>query len=173
MSVLTRVRDNPNQPLVIIIGGIKIEDKAAAIENLYEKTKVFLMGSAYIDQDNPILQKEKVIVPSDWSTDNSHERDIGPQTIERYQKIISQAKTIIWSGPVGLIELPKFRNGSRAIAEAITETDSFAIAGGGDTSRFLIEEGVADMFDFISTGGGAMLDFLANKKLPGLEALKK
>ena len=173
VEVLTRVRDHPSQPLVIIIGGIKIADKAAAIDYLYDKTEAFLMGSAYIDQEDPTLQKEKVIIPSDWSTDNSHERDIGPQTIQQYQEVISGAKTIIWSGPVGLIELPKFRNGSKAVAEAITKTDSFAIAGGGDTSRFLIEEGVADMFDFISTGGGAMLDFLANKELPGLEALKK
>jgi len=173
IKVLSRVRDNPDQPLVMLIGGIKIDDKAATIEHLYNKAEFFLMGSAYIDRANPILQKEKVIIPTDWVTDNSNERDIGPQTIKQYQEIIAQAKTIIWSGPVGLIEVPKFRTGSRAVAETIVKTDAFAVAGGGDTSRFLIEEGVADMFDFISTGGGAMLDFLADKKLPGLEALER
>ncbi|MCL5010611.1 MAG: phosphoglycerate kinase [Patescibacteria group bacterium] len=98
--------------------------------------------------------------------------DIGPETIEMFQKIISQAKTIFWAGVLGKTENPQFRKGSEAIARAITSNkEALKVAGGGETVAFLRQVGLDDEFFYLSTGGSAMLEFMAGKKLPGLEAL--
>ncbi len=99
--------------------------------------------------------------------------DIGPETIEIFEKIIRQAKTIIWAGTLGLAENEKFSKGTKSIAKAISRNyDAFTIAGGGDTMKFLNQFGLADSFSYTSTGGGAMLNYLAEQEMPGIEALK-
>lgn len=98
--------------------------------------------------------------------------DIGPETINVFSRIIKEAKTIFWSGPLGFIEEKIFSFGSFAIAKAITETNSFSVAGGGDTNAFLKQSGFLNKFSYISTGGGAMLKFLAGKELPGIAVLE-
>ncbi len=98
--------------------------------------------------------------------------DLGPETIRLFSDIVKSAKTVIWSGPLGFFEQEKFAGGSRAVAEAVVKNHSaFKVAGGGDTDSFLAEYNLRDKFDHVSTGGGAMLEFLSGEKLPGIKAL--
>lgn len=98
--------------------------------------------------------------------------DIGPETIEKYKMIISESKTIFWNGNMGISEVEEFAKGTREIAEAIVLSSAKKYAGGGDTTSFLRRIGIADKFDYVSHAGGATLEFLAGKKLPGLEVLE-
>ncbi|HLB95746.1 MAG TPA: phosphoglycerate kinase, partial [Patescibacteria group bacterium] len=94
--------------------------------------------------------------------------DLGPATIRRYQELIAKAKIIFWNGNMGVSEVPEFSDGTREIAEAIILSKAKKYAGGGDTTAFLRENHLDGDFDFLSSGGGATLEFLAGKKLPGL-----
>ena len=99
--------------------------------------------------------------------------DAGPETIKMFSKIIEEAKMIIWSGPLGFFEEPLFEKGTKKIAEAIARNyKAYKIVGGGDTLFAVSKFGLRDKFDHVSTGGGAMLSFLAEEDLPGIEALK-
>src|SRR3989442_1712698 len=97
--------------------------------------------------------------------------DIGPATIRRYSDIISRAKTIVWNGPMGVFENPKFAQGTFAIARAIAESKAFSIVGGGDSTAAVAQSGMESKITHISTGGGATLEFLSGQKLPGVEVL--
>jgi phosphoglycerate kinase len=97
--------------------------------------------------------------------------DIGPDTIQLFKEVISQAKMIIWNGPMGLFEVEKFASGSRKIARSVAQSQGFSVVGGGDSIALLEELNLSDKIDHVSTGGGAMLKFLAGEKLPGIEAL--
>jgi phosphoglycerate kinase len=98
--------------------------------------------------------------------------DIGPETARQYAALLKKAGTIVWNGPVGVFEFPAFRAGSRVLAEAIAESPAFSIAGGGDTLAAIDLFGVADRISYISTGGGAFLEFLEGKTLPAVAALE-
>ena len=98
--------------------------------------------------------------------------DIGPDTIQLFGQVISQAKTIIWNGPMGVFEVEKFAQGSKKIAQMVAQSDGFSLVGGGETIALLEQLGLLKKINHISTGGGAMLKFLAGEKLPGIEALK-
>jgi phosphoglycerate kinase len=97
--------------------------------------------------------------------------DIGPETIRRYLEIIRAAKTIVWNGPMGVFENPKFAHGTCAVARAVAESNAFSIVGGGDSAAAVAQSGVESKITHISTGGGASLEFLSGQKLPGVEAL--
>src|SRR5499427_8758019 len=97
--------------------------------------------------------------------------DIGPETVRRYSDIIRQAKTIVWNGPMGVFENPKFAQGTFAIARAVAESNAFSIVGGGDSAAAVAQSGVESKITHMSTGGGASLEFLSGQKLPGVEAL--
>jgi phosphoglycerate kinase len=99
--------------------------------------------------------------------------DIGPRTAERFAEILKDAGTIIWNGPVGVFEFDSFGAGTKALAEAIANSDAFSVAGGGDTLAAIDKYGVADRISYISTGGGAFLEFVEGKKLPAVEMLER
>jgi phosphoglycerate kinase len=99
--------------------------------------------------------------------------DIGPETSAQFADILAVAGTIIWNGPVGVFEFDQFGNGTKALAEAIAESPAFSVAGGGDTLAAIDKYGVADDISYISTGGGAFLEFVEGKKLPAVEILEK
>jgi len=98
--------------------------------------------------------------------------DLGPETVKLFTNIIEGAKTIFWNGPLGYVEDERFVNGSLAVADAILKSKAFSVAGGGDTDAFLAKYNLRKQFSHVSTGGGAMLDFLSGEQLPGIEALK-
>jgi len=98
--------------------------------------------------------------------------DVGPQTAKRYAELLREAGTIVWNGPVGVFEFPAFEGGTRALAQAIAGSKAFSIAGGGDTLAAIAKFGVTDRIGYISTGGGAFLEFLEGKKLPAIEVLE-
>jgi phosphoglycerate kinase len=99
--------------------------------------------------------------------------DIGPATAASYAGLLRKAGTIVWNGPVGVFEFAAFENGTRAIAEAIASSGAFSLAGGGDTLAAIAKYGVTDRIGYISTGGGAFLEFLEGKTLPAVEILEQ
>jgi phosphoglycerate kinase len=194
---LDKVLKNPKQPLLVLIGGAKAHDKLGVIEFLKKKAHAFLMGGAAantmlylsgVDVKNSLIDKDSadypdlkkalayrnLVLPVDWHMEKDAIYDIGPKTAKAYVEHIKKARTIIWSGPMGFIEKKKFEKGNLAIARAIVKNKkAFAVTGGGETVMFLKKHKLDRKFGFISTGGGAMIDYLAGKKLPGIEALKK
>ena len=122
---------------------------------------------------------KNVILPTDfvWGAGSAGAKsailDVGPKTIRAFTQKVVAARTIIWSGPLGFIEKKKYAKASIAIARAIGRNRrAFSVSGGGETVMFLKQYNLDKKFSFISTGGGAMVDFLAGKKLPGIEALR-
>ncbi len=192
---LSAVMKYPKHPLVVILGGAKISDKIGLIKNFSAKADYFLIGGGMAHnflkaQGLPIgdsifeestvnfarglLGNKKIILPIDYAINKNKILDIGPNTARLYSDMIKKAKTIIWNGPMGYFEDKRFAKGSETIAKAILESRAFSVVGGGETttlfqnSKFIIHNSNI----FISTGGGAMLEYLASKKLPGVEALK-
>ncbi|MCR1833414.1 phosphoglycerate kinase [Oceanobacillus caeni] len=105
-------------------------------------------------------------IPADWEA-----LDIGPKTREKYSKIVSESKLVIWNGPMGVFELNVFANGTKAVAEALATTEGYTVIGGGDSAAAVEKFGLADKMDHVSTGGGASLEFMEGKVLPGVAAL--
>jgi 3-phosphoglycerate kinase len=175
IRVLQKIMRNPEKPLIAIIGGKKVGTKCRLINKISESADFVLIGNLLRDQ---IKQKnlklrfpKKIIFAIDGVLSDEKELDIGPKTIKIFKEKILTAKTIFWNGPLGKTEEKKFTKGSLAIAQAIIKSEAHSIAGGGETIAFLKQQDVIDEFDYISTGGGAMLKFLSNESLPGLEAL--
>jgi phosphoglycerate kinase len=98
--------------------------------------------------------------------------DLGPKTSEIFARIVAEAGTVVWNGPLGVFELDAFAAGTQSLAKAIANADAFSIAGGGDTLAAIAKFGVTDKISYISTGGGAFLEFLEGKKLPAVEVLE-
>lgn len=205
----------PARPFVAILGGAKVSDKIAVINNLLDKVDTLIIGGgmAYTflkalrnDVGMSLLEADKMdyalemidkamekdvkfclpidhvvaqefkndtpfkIVPRGGIHDKWEGLDIGPATIERYADAIKDAKTVIWNGPMGVFEFENFANGTKAIAKSLAETDCVSIIGGGDSAAAVNQLGYGDKMSHISTGGGASLEFLEGKVLPGLAA---
>jgi phosphoglycerate kinase len=111
--------------------------------------------------------------PANEVADDDLILDIGPVSAERVAQSLKKAGTIVWNGPVGVFEFDQFGNGTKTIAQAIAESDAFSIAGGGDTLAAIAKYGIADRLSYISTGGGAFLEFLEGKKLPAIDILEQ
>jgi len=123
-----------------------------------------------LDFDNGAVGETQIVsggIPDGWEG-----VDIGPQTIELYKAEVATAKTILWNGPMGVFEIEASARGTFAIAEAVAEADATSIIGGGDSVKAVKQSGYGDAVSFISTGGGASLEFLEGKTLPGVAALE-
>jgi phosphoglycerate kinase len=114
---------------------------------------------------------DAAVVPVEETPADQMGLDIGPETVRLYSGIIRAAKTIVWNGPMGVFENPKFAQGTFAIARAVAEANAFSIVGGGDSAAAVAQSGVESKITHISTGGGASLEFLSGQKLPGVEVL--
>jgi phosphoglycerate kinase len=116
---------------------------------------------------------EATVKPVDRVTADEMILDIGPDTAARYAELVKKAGTVIWNGPVGVFEFDAFGKGTETLAHAIADSDAFSIAGGGDTLAAVDKYGVADRISYISTGGGAFLEFVEGKKLPAVAMLEQ
>ena len=209
--------ENPERPLVAILGGAKVGDKIPVIDNLLNKVDTIIIGGgmmytfykamgynigksicdeAVLDKAAVYLYKadnmkvkfmlpvdtvcakefsndaETAVYDFDKIPDDMMGMDIGPKTIELYKKEIESAKTIVWNGPMGVFEMSNFENGTKAIAEAMAECDALTIIGGGDSAAAVEQFKLADKMTHISTGGGASLEFLEGKVLPGVACIE-
>ncbi|MCK4781896.1 phosphoglycerate kinase [Candidatus Parcubacteria bacterium] len=176
LSSLQKVVKNPSRPLVAIIGGIKLKTKIKLVEKLSQICDFILVSSVLSLQilKNKISLPENVILSKDVDISmKTAPSDIDSKTIALFTEKILQAKTIFWNGPLGKIEKKEFQNGTSKIAEKIIESGAYSVIGGGETIEFLKEINLADKFDHISTGGGAMIDYLVDGKLVGIDALNQ
>ena len=205
--------DNPDRPLVAILGGAKVSDKIAVIENLLEKADKVIIGGgmAYtfmkaqgkeigislcendkVEYARELMAKagNKLVLPIDtvvakeFSNDapsrvaegdiqaDEEGLDIGPKSVELFKKTLEGAKTVIWNGPMGVFEMSNFAKGTIGVCEAIANLEgATTIIGGGDSATAAISLGYAEKFSHISTGGGASLEYLEGKVLPGIDSL--
>lgn len=190
LTVLESLADIVDQ--LIVGGGIANTFIAAAGHNvgksLYESDMVGMARSLAANEDDradiPVTldvvvadefsaDAKATIKPVDEVGDDDLILDIGPETIGEFARIIEVAGTIIWNGPVGVFEIPQFGEGTRALAQAIAASSAFSVAGGGDTLAAIDQYGVADDISYISTGGGAFLEFVEGKTLPAVAVLEQ
>jgi phosphoglycerate kinase len=218
LEYLGRAMEHPEKPFIAILGGAKVSDKIAVIQNLLTKVDALIIGGAMaytflkaqgqqvgksrVEEDKLDLAREvlkdakrrnlKFLLPVDHIAadkidvnakpvkvgvgeailDNLMGLDIGPETIEQFSEEISRAATIVWNGPMGVFEMQPFSKGTFKIARAVADNaGAISVVGGGDSVSALKAAGVAERITHISTGGGASLEFLEGKQLPGVEAL--
>lgn len=152
-----------------VYGEIKEKEVFEAIKDIdFESPKVIVPIDGMISKDN-----FSRVGGIDTIKDNEEISDIGPETIEYYKKIIKQAKTVVFNGPMGKIENEVFAKGTEEIARIISVQNNYSVVGGGETVDFINKKNMKKEFSFISSGGGAMLEYISGKKLPGIEALNK
>jgi phosphoglycerate kinase len=187
LEELGSLLEDPERPFVAVLGGAKVEDKIGVLRSLSERADRVLVGGKMAEEVRPGADVE---VPRDvvaaaafephaesrvvkWGRlpDGWLGLDIGPETRDVYAERIRGAKTVFWNGPMGVFEWPRFAAGTRAIAEAIAAADAHTVVGGGDSVRAVEELGLAERVDWISTGGGAALELLEGKDLPGIAAI--
>jgi len=169
---LNRVIHEPENPSTAIIGGAKIETKLPLIKRFEETYSHILVGGRIANEamDQNITFSSKVILPIDFAGDRL---DIGPKTIKRFKEIIAQSKVIVWNGPMGKFEESPYDIGTREILDAVVESDAFTLIGGGESVQVLEENNLMKKISFVSTGGGAMLEYLSGNVMPGIEALRE
>lgn len=171
---LEKIIKNPKKPLITIFGGKEVHPK---VIDQISKIADFVLVSHLIAKE--IFKKKiklkyprRILFPIDGIDKKGENFDIGEKTIKFFKEKIKKAKTIFWSGPLGKIEEKKFQKGTKEIAKAIAKSKAFSVVGGGQTVDFIRDLGLEKKFSFVSTGGNAVLDFLADGKLPGIDALK-
>ncbi|NQS89383.1 phosphoglycerate kinase [Patescibacteria group bacterium] len=169
VRTLSHIKDKAAYPLVCVLGGSKL-GKLDYIEFLSSWADKLLVGGklpTLIKEKKFEINKDKVVLAE--LTENG--RDISTQSIENFKQEIKNAGSIFWAGPMGVYEEEENRRGTTEVVEFMSKMDLFKVAGGGDTHRVLSWLNCWDCFDFVSVGGGAALQFLKDKSLPGLEAL--
>lgn len=168
---LNKIIENPKKPLVAIFGGD--DPDFPLVNKISEAADWVLIGELIgreIEKNNmELIHPPKIIKPVDGIDGG---KDVGSKTIKIFREKILQAKTIFWSGPIGKIEEKIYQKGTIEIAQAIIKSGAFSVIGGGETVEFINKLGLTEKFNHLSTGGSAMLAFLAGEKLPGIEILK-
>jgi phosphoglycerate kinase len=213
---LTAVRDRPQRPLVVVLGGVKVSDKLGVLERFLDVADELLIGGAMcfaffrargVSTGDSVVEEAGVeparraleraedsrcelrlpvdLVIADRFDAEAERRelngtevpdgwmglDIGRRTARAYAEAITAAGTVLWNGPMGTFELEPFAAGTRAVAEAVANASGTTVVGGGDSVAALVAFGLAERVDWLSTGGGASLELLEGKELPGIEAL--
>ena len=205
--------EDPKRPLVAVLGGAKIADKLAVIENLLQKADTLIIGGgmAYtflkaqgyeigtslfdeskLDYCKDMLQKagDRIVLPVDHVIADKYDAeaetkivdndaipadwmglDIGPRSAEKFGEIVKNAGTVVWNGPMGVFEFEKFSGGTKAVAEAMAACEGVTVIGGGDSASAIEKLGLEDKVTHVSTGGGASLEFMEGKELPGVSCL--
>ncbi|HMZ15932.1 MAG TPA: phosphoglycerate kinase [Mycobacterium sp.] len=217
VKVLEQLTSSTERPYAVVLGGSKVSDKLAVIENLAGKADSVIIGGGMcftflaaqgLSVGTSLLQEEMletcrhlldeygdvihlpvdIVVAEEFAADSPPETvaadripdgrmglDIGPESVKRFATLLSNARTIFWNGPMGVFEFPAFADGTRGVAEAIiaaTAKGAFSVVGGGDSAAAVRRLGLPeDGFSHISTGGGASLEYLEGKSLPGIEVL--
>jgi len=164
---LSRVLEKPEKPLVFVIGGAKPETKLVYIEDFSRIVNTVLAGGILVRERDRVRVRENIIFAN--LTDDGF--DINEESIKEFADIIKNAGTIVWNGPMGKYEVPEGQEGTRRVGEAIANSFAFKVVGGGDTITALKKFNLIDKMDYVSTGGGAMLEFLAKGTLPGIKVL--
>ncbi len=176
---LSKILQNPKRPLAILIGGAKIETKLPLVEKMHHTADYVLVGGEIAEQTGVLIkvQHEKIVGKKSAvfvSEMNDDGKDITPKSAENFCQILGMAATIVWNGPVGLIgKGEETEKSTKILAEFIVNTHAYKVVGGGDTLSYLRRLNLLNKFDFVSTGGGAMLEFLSGHKLPGIASLEK
>ena len=191
LDQLGKLLGEVERPFVLVSGGAKVEDKLGVLRKLGGKADSVLIGGKMAEQlrdENPL--DFEVVLPADVVGAAAFEAhaelkvcpynalpegwlglDIGPETRARFADEISRSKTIFWNGPMGVFEWPRFAAGTKAVAEAVARADAFSVVGGADSIRALNELGLTDQVSWASTGGGAALELLEGKELPGVAVI--
>jgi phosphoglycerate kinase len=191
LEMLGRLLGEIERPFLLISGGAKVEDKLGVLRNLGGRADEVLIGGKMAEEvrtSNPL--EFEVVLPTDVVAASAFEPDaetkivsydevpegwlgldIGPETQRDFAERIHRARTVFWNGPMGVFEWPRFAAGTRAVAEAVGDVDGYTVIGGADSARALHEAGLADRVDWVSTGGGASLELLEGKALPGVAAI--
>jgi phosphoglycerate kinase len=222
IEVLRRLTENPERPYVVVLGGSKVSDKLAVIDNLLGKADKLLIGGGMLftflaGQGHPVgnslLEEDQVdtcreylqrasdtgvelvlptdivvasrfpsgsggdaepsVVPAEAIPDDKVGLDIGPESAKAFAAALKGARTVFWNGPMGVFEFDAFAAGTRAVAQALTEVDGLSVVGGGDSAAAVRKLGFDEAaFGHISTGGGASLEYLEGKNLPGIDVLE-
>ncbi len=191
LEMLGRLLGDVRRPFVLVAGGAKVDDKVGVLVNLGGRADAVLIGGKMAEQlreENPLPydaelpadvvaaaafdpDAESRVTPYDDVPDGWLGLDIGPETRERFAERIRGARTIFWNGPMGVFEWPRFAEGTKAVAQAVADADAYSVVGGGDSVRAITELGLADRVSWVSTGGGASLELLEGKELPGVAAI--
>jgi phosphoglycerate kinase len=189
---LGRLLGEVERPFVLVSGGAKVEDKLGVLSNLGGRADTVLIGGKMAEElrganplDFEVELPVDVVAAAEFARDAESRLcavdeipdgwlglDIGPETRTRFTERIQEARTIFWNGPMGVFEWPPFAQGTKAVAEAVAANqDAFSVVGGADSVRALNELGLADRVSWVSTGGGASLELLEGKELPGVAAI--
>ena len=191
LSELGKLLGEVEHPFVLISGGAKVEDKLGVLRNLGGKADGVLVGGKMAEElrsNDPlpfdVVLPTDVVAAREFAQDaeakvTSYDSvpdgwlglDIGPETRELFAERIAQARTIFWNGPMGVFEWPRFAEGTKAVAEAVATSDGYSVVGGADSARALTELGLEGDVSWVSTGGGAALELLEGKELPGIAAI--
>jgi phosphoglycerate kinase len=188
---LGRLLGDVERPFLLVTGGAKVEDKLGVLENLGGRADAVLVGGKMAEElraENPL--SFEVVLPTDVVAANEFTADaetrtapfdalpegwlgldIGPESRSDFARRIREARTVFWNGPMGVFEWERFAEGTTAVAEAVAEVDGFTVVGGGDSVRAVNELGLADRISWVSTGGGASLELLEGKELPGVAVI--
>jgi phosphoglycerate kinase len=216
VKVLSRLLEDPERPFTAVLGGSKVSDKLAVLDNLLGRVDSLVVGGGMCftflaaqgheigdslfepdqveavrrllesaaSQGKPVLLPTDVVVAREVSEDAEARTvaaggiepgwkglDIGPETAKAFAAAVAEARTVFWNGPMGVFELAPFAAGTRTVAEAVAAAGGYTVVGGGDSAAALAELGLADRVDHLSTGGGASLELLEGKTLPGVAAI--
>jgi phosphoglycerate kinase len=191
LEELGKLLGDVERPFVLVSGGAKVEDKLGVLRNLGGRADTVLVGGKMAEQlrdDNPLgfevelprdvvaaaafeADAETQVVPYNALPEGWLGLDIGPETREAFAAEIARAETIFWNGPMGVFEWPRFAEGTRAVAQAVAQSNAYSVVGGADSARALHELGLADQVSWLSTGGGAALELLEGKDLPGVAVI--